>query len=440
MAYNRLLEHFTHFDPDEADRVFGGESALNPPDPAVELAPVKRVAIFAEAFLPKVDGVSKTAYLTLRYLEQTGRQAIVFAPDIAPSSIGNTPVIPLPSVGFASAPETRMALPHPTVVQHLNDFKPDLIHLFSPAILSVSGMLVGRQNHIPVVANYQTDIPGYAHAYGYPWFMADVARNWLRYIHNGCHLTLVPSNWTLRQLRGWGYRRLRRWGRGVNSQRFNPARRSQEWRERLLNGRDPNSLLCIYVGRLAPEKRVDLLLETAQTPGISLTIIGDGALRPELEAMFAGTDTHFTGYLYGEDLANAYASADAFMFTGPQETFGQVVQEAMASGLPAIIINQGGITDQVTSGVNGFICEDDPQEFARAARLLRDDRTLLRQMSVNARLHAERHPWEAIMAQLEGHYREAVALNERHKRLYPPTPRFLEWLFQRRKPHAPRSA
>ena len=132
-----------------------------------------------------------------------------------------------------------------------------------------------------------------------------------------------------------GYHRLRKWGRGVNGERFNPNRRSALWRERLLNGRDPNSLLCIYVGRLANEKRIDLLLETARTPGIALTIIGDGALRDELEATFAGTGTHFTGYLYGDDLADAYASADAFMFTGANETFGQVVQEAMASGLPA---------------------------------------------------------------------------------------------------------
>ena len=196
--------------------------------------------------------------------------------------------------------------------------------------------------------------------------MSGVLRDWLRYVHNGCHLTLVPSNWTLRELRAIGYHRLRKWERGVNGERFNPNRRSRYWRERLLNGRDPNSLLCIYVGRLANEKRIDLLLETARTPGIALTIIGDGALREDLETQFAGTDTHFTGYLYGDDLAEAYASADAFMFAGANETFGQVVQEAMASGLPAIIIDQGGITDQVKPGVNGFICPADGQAFARS--------------------------------------------------------------------------
>lgn len=383
------------------------------------LAPVKRVAIFAEAFLPKVDGVSKTAYLTMRYLKQTGRDVIVFAPDLAPHHIGDVPVVPLPSLGIPQAPETRIAFPHPAISAHLDAFKPDLIHLFSPAIMSVSGMIAGRQLNIPVIANYQTDIPGYANAYGLSMF-SQVARDWLRYIHNGCHLTLAPSMWTLRQLQNWGYRRLRLWGRGVNSQRFNPSHASPEWRARLLNGRPPDSLLCIYVGRLANEKRIDLLLETARTPGVALTIIGDGALRGDLEQMFAGTGTHFTGYLFGDDLANAFASADVFMFTGGNETFGQVVQEAMASGLPAVVIDQGGVRDLVENGVTGYICPPSSEAFAQTARLLLEDDAHRREMAAAARAAMEARPWEAIMAQLEGHYMEAVALNARYRKRFPP--------------------
>lgn len=343
---------------------------------------------------------------------------LVFAPDTAPSYIGSSQVIPLPSLGIPAAPETRVALPTLAVGEYLDDFQPDIIHLFSPALLSVSGMIAGRQRGIPVIANYQTDLPTYAHHYGYH-FLAQPTRDWLRYIHNGCHLNLVPSNYTLRQLRSWGYHRLRRWMRGVNGQKFNPKHRSKNWRAKLLNGRDSNALLCIYVGRLANEKRVDLLLETARTPGVALTIIGDGALRGDLERQFAGTDTHFMGYLYGKDLARAYASSDVFMFTGPCETFGQVVQEAMASGLPAVVVNQGGVADQVTHGQNGFLCSEDPLAFATAARMLRDDRYLLKTMSEASRRHAEHHPWSAIMGQLEGHYHDATRLNGRFRRFFP---------------------
>ena len=406
--------------PAEIERVFGEEYALRAPDPEVELAPVKRVAIIAEAFLPKVDGVAKTAWLTLRYLQQTGREVLVFAPDTAPPAVGNSEVVALPSLGLIMAPESRMALPSPAVASRLEEFNPDLIHMFSPALLSVSGMLLGRMRHLPVIANYQTDLPGYTQQYGLHVFTQPM-RDWLRFIHNGCHLTLVPSRTTHDQLQAWGYRRLRYWGRGVNCSRFNPAKRSTEWRERLLQGRAPDNLICIYVGRLANEKRVELLLQVARTPGIALTIIGDGARREELEMIFAGTGTHFTGYLLDEDLACAFASADLFAFTGPNETFGQVVQEAMASGLPAIVIDQGAVKDLVLEGETGFICPGEPQAFAGAAMRLREDNDLRQRMSRCARALAVQRPWESVMAELEAHYREAVAVNNRLLRMFPPS-------------------
>jgi glycosyltransferase involved in cell wall biosynthesis len=420
MADHRLFQALTRYDPAEIERIFGDEYALKPPAKDQPLASVKRVAIIAEAFLPKVDGVSKTAFLTLRYLQQTGREVLVFAPDIAPPAIGETPVVALPSLGMPNAPETRMALPSLTVANRLEEFQPDLIHMFSPALLSVSGMLIGRMRHVPVIANYQTDLPGYAERYGLPVFSQPM-RDWLRFIHNGCHLTLVPSKTTHDQLKGWGYRRLRDWGRGVNGVRFNPEHYSEAWRTRLLNGRDPDSLLCLYVGRLANEKRVDLLLEVARTPGVALTIIGDGSRREELETLFAGTNTHFTGYLLGDDLSHAFASADVFTFTGPNETFGQVVQEAMASGLPSVVIDQGGVADLVIEDETGYTCPDDPHAFAQAIIKLRDNPALRAQMGFRARQLAAQRPWEAIMAQLEDHYREAVTFNDRMLRVFPPS-------------------
>src|SRR5690606_4223392 len=125
MADHRLLEALARFDTDEIRNIFGDEYVLEPPDPAVELAPVKRVAIIAEAFLPKVDGVSKTAFLTLRYLQQTGREVLVFAPDTAPPNVGATEVVALPSLGMVYAPETRVALPSLTVASRLEAFQPD---------------------------------------------------------------------------------------------------------------------------------------------------------------------------------------------------------------------------------------------------------------------------------------------------------------------------
>ena len=143
-------------------------------------------------------------------------------------------------------------------------------------------------------------------------------------------------------------------------------------RRRLLNGRDADSLLCVYVGRLATEKRIDLLLDVARTPGVALTIVGDGAQREQLEAQFAATDAHFTGYLIGDELAEAYASADVFAFPGECETFGQVIQEAMASGLPCVVADAGGAPDVLDDGGCGLVVAPTRRDFANAVRTLRD--------------------------------------------------------------------
>lgn len=353
----------------------------------------------------------------MRYLQQTGREVLIFAPDTSVPNVGDSEVVGLPSVSMPIAIETRMALPIPHIAKRLEAFQPDLIHLASPALMTVAGMAVGRELNIPVIANYQTDLPGYTVQYGVP-LLENPLRNWLRYLHNGCHINLVPSPSVADSLQQQGFRRLRVWGRGVNLDRFNPNHFSQAMRDRLLNGRDANSMLCIYVGRLANEKCVHLLRPVANTPRVALTIIGDGHTREDLETLFAGTGTHFMGYLYKDELAAAFASADAFFFPGANETFGQVVQEAMASGLPTVVTNQGAVKDLVQHGKTGFVVDHSEAGFADAARTLQNNRELLQTMSKNARAEAEKHPWSALMAQLEDYYAEAVELNRRFKQIY----------------------
>lgn len=417
MQAQRLLNNLHAQHGKDLDDFFGNPSLI---DDEYSVAPgnnIQRVAVLTESFLPKVDGVVKTTYLTIRYLQETGREVLIFAPDIAVDHVGASKVIPLRSISMPQAPETRLALPNPVVAKHIEDFAPDLIHLFSPAAMAVNGMAVGRHLNLPVIANYQTDLPGYTEHYGFPMLSGPVNR-WLRYIHNGCHLTLAPTRTIIGRLREEGYRRVRLWGRGVNTARFHPGHATAVMRQRLLNGRDPDSLLCIFVGRLAHEKRIDLLHEVARMDGVALTIIGDGALRESLESTFADTNTCFTGYLIGDDLAQAFASADVFAFTGEKETFGQVIQEAMASGLPAVVVNAGGAPEVIDEGVTGISVERSEEAFAGAIRHLRDHPQLRLEMSRNARNAAERRPWSALMAQLEAYYQEAYSMNQRFKSLF----------------------
>jgi len=388
-----------------------------------ELAPrdivrdVARVAIFTEAFLPKVDGVSRTALLTIKYLESTARELIVFAPAPAPPQISKTPIYAIPSLWLPFYAETRVAPPWPFILPRLRAFQPDVIHLFSPFCLGFMGMVAGELLNVPVIANYQTDLPAYAQSYGYGGFSAAV-RDLLRYIHNGCHLTLVPSRATMRELRAWGFRRLRLWERGVDVQRFTPARRSTIWRERLLAGRDDRRLLVLYVGRMAKEKHLEALREIAHEPGVALTLVGGGNYQPEIQRLLADTDTHFTGYLIGDDLANAFAAADVFVFPGPTETFGQVVLEAMASGLPVVVSDRGGPQTLIEHGVSGYVCPvGDASAFAERVRGLRDDPALRQCMGQAARHAAEQRPWITIMKQLESYYAAALCLHRRRSAL-----------------------
>ena len=283
-------------------------------------------------------------------------------------------------------------------------------------LLGTIGMMAGGWLDVPVIANYQTDLPAYARSYGYT-SLTSTFLGLLRYIHDGCTLTLAPSQATLCELRSWGFRRLRLWQRGVDTRRFNPARRSAAWRTRLLAGRDSSRLVALYVGRMAKEKHLETLRDLAREPGIALTLVGDGNYLPIVKQILAESDAQFTGYLIGDDLADAFAAADVFVFPGPEETFGQVVLEAMASGLPAIVVNRGGPSTIVQDGCTGFICDvDDCAAFAGRTRHLRDDPELRRRMGLEARRMAEARPWLAIMRQLETYYAEASCLHTRLKR------------------------
>lgn len=391
----------------------GDEFQVGAISPSVALAPIRRVALFAEAFLPKIDGVSKTAVLVARHLQNTGRDVLIFAPDNdgnTPRFLGASQVIAVPSLGLPFVPETKVGFPSLLVASHLDDFQPDMIHLFSPAVLSMAGVLFGTNRRVPVIANYQTDLPGYTARYGVN-LLHNPIRDALRVMHNRAHLTLVPSHTIIRQLKGWGFQRLRLWARGADLHRFSPQRRSAAMRARLLAGRPDDSLLILYVGRLATEKRVELLAEAARLPGVALTIIGDGAEREKLESLF-GASAHFTGYLFGDELADAYASADVFAFTGTNETFGQVVLEAMASGLPVLVPNAGGVVDLVLDGMNGYISQEDAADLRNLVARLRDHPTQRQRMGELAREYALQRPWESLMEQLEGYYWEAWRLDE----------------------------
>ncbi|ODQ87137.1 hypothetical protein BFG51_16205 [Dietzia alimentaria] len=242
----------------------------------------------------------------------------------------------------------------------LRDFGPDVVHLASPFVLGAAGAAAARALDVPSVAVYQTDVAGFADAYGIG-VVADAAWTWTRAIHASCDRTLAPSTAAMEDLAAHGIPRLYRWGRGVDTERFSPSRRSAAlhalW--------SPQGRPVVgFVGRLAPEKHVERLQSLADRSGpggdLHLVVVGDGPDRPALQA--AMPHAIFTGELHGDRLGQAYATMDVFCHPGEFETFCQSIQEAQASGVPVVGPDQGGPRDLVQTGVNGVLL--DPRRYA----------------------------------------------------------------------------
>lgn len=366
-----------------------------------------RIALICETFLPDVNGVTTTLCRLLEYLQYHGHDVLLFAPHGAPSSYAGAEIVPLNGMPLPLYPEVKLTPPQPGLTARLQRFQPDLVHLVGPVVLGAIVPGIVRRLGLPLIASYHTDFGAYSQHYGFG-FLKHGVNAWLRWIHNRCRINLCPSRFTMNVLRAAGFRRLRIWGRGVDIERFHPRYRSEAWRAAV--GVQPGERVVLYVGRVAAEKRVDLLPEAIRgLPNTRLVIVGDGPFRSELQRRCAGLPVHFTGYLKGDDLATAYASADVFVFPSDTDTFGQVVQEAMASALPVVAARAGGALDLIHHGQNGYLFTPGVVSDLRSRlrEVLVSDERRLAQGTVG-RAIAERRSWPRVMQELMGYYAQAL--------------------------------
>lgn len=366
-----------------------------------------RVALLAESFLPHMNGVTGSVLQVLRHLEAEGHETLVIAPKAGEvtADLHGARTELLRSVPLPSYPDVRVVFGRAArLAAILRDFDPDVVHLASPFVLGWQGVAVADALRIPSVAVYQTDVVAYAEKYGMPQAAVLVGRHVAR-LHRRATLTLAPSTASLRQLEGLGVDRLRRWGRGVDAERFRPERRSEAWRQRIA----PGETVIGYVGRLAPEKQVEDLAALADLSGTRLVIVGDGPARGALEAALPGAV--FTGQLGGLELAEALASFDVFVHPGESETFGQTIQEALASGVPVVATGVGGPVDLVRSSVDGWLYRpgDLADLRARVSDLVGDDGKR-HAFAAAARESVRERTWAALCERLVGHYEEARML------------------------------
>jgi phosphatidylinositol alpha 1,6-mannosyltransferase len=368
-----------------------------------------RIAYVTESFPPDVNGVANTAVRVAEHLVSRGHEPLIIAPEPAsgvsrPDTGLDYPVVRVPSLGVPAYPGFRVGLPGSRVRAAIAGHRADLVHLAGPFVLGAGGGAAARRLGLPIVAVYATDMPAYARAYHTGPAGEAICWRRLRKIHNAADRTLAPSTATAAELHAHGFERVWLWARGVDSNRFDPAKRSAKLRAELAPG---GELLVGYVGRLAAEKRIDLLARVATLPGVRLVIVGSGPA--EQAARRAVPSAQFLGQRGGDDLATIYASLDVFVHSGPHDTFGHTLQEAAASGLPVVAPAAGGPLDLVQDGVTGFlVTPGDARALASAVARLAADPPLRAALGHAGRQVMLGRGWRDMCDELISHYQAVL--------------------------------
>lgn len=366
-----------------------------------------RVAIVSESFLPTLNGVTTSVVKLMEHLADEGHEAMLIVPAAgSPRRYAGFAVHEVPALAYRQFP---VGLPNSQVATLLQRFRPDVLHVASPFLLGAQAIAAANRLGVPSVAIYQTDVSGYARrnrlaaASSFAWRV-------VRWIHEGADLTLVPSSTAMAALRGAGVPRLERWGRGVDIELYHPRTRSRPGvralRERLAPA---GETIVGYVGRIAPEKSVERFAELRGIPGIRLALVGDGPSLPQVRRELDGMPVEYLGALRGEQLAEAYASFDVFAHTGTEETFGQTVQEAHASGLAVLAPRAGGPIDLVEHGVDGLLFDPGRSgALGEAVAAVAGDTALLARMGEAGRRRVSARSWSAVCGELLGHYERVI--------------------------------
>ncbi|MEO4047742.1 glycosyltransferase family 1 protein [Pseudomonas sp. CAU 1711] len=366
------------------------------------------IALVSETFAPEINGVANTLERLCSGLRARGHRLQLVRPRQAGETHGGDENLLLtrgwPLPGYAGLQWGQSALHK--LLRRWQRNRPDVLYIATEGPLGLSALRAARRLGIPVVSGFHTNFQQYSEHYGLS-LLSRLLTGYLRWFHNRTRLTLVPSASQRVELQRRGFERLELLARGVDGQLFHPTRRSAELRAAW--GLEEDEIAVLHVGRLAAEKNLQLLsrafreLQRALPQRrLRLVLVGDGPQRAQLQAEHP--HALFCGVQRGEALAAHYASGDLFLFPSLSETFGNVVLEALASGLAVVAFDQAAAAQHIRHGHNGGLASPgDEQAFIEAARWLLEDEESLRRVRLNARQHAGRLGWAAIVEQFEAH-------------------------------------
>ncbi|HSM15597.1 MAG TPA: glycosyltransferase family 1 protein [Gemmatimonadales bacterium] len=361
-----------------------------------------------------VSGVGVTLLRLTEALQARGHEVRVYTAsyDLPEGSADRPEVHRSPSLPFFLYRDVQWAFPRGRDL--LNDaqaFRPDVVHVATEYAMGLAGLKVARKLDVPVVASAHTDYEKYASRYGMEWA---VRAGWpyLRWFYDHAARVLCPSKLYEQHLHSRGVFHTGIWSRGINPAEFHPRFRSEAYRRAM--GVGPTDALVTYIGRIAKEKNLDLLLEAwellgMRREGAQLVLVGHGPLKEAIRQRNI-PGVRVAGLKQGRELSEAYASADLFVFPSSTETFGNVLLEAMGSGLPSVVTAAGGVLEFAVHGRNAWLVAPDSSEAMLAGldRLLHDS-ALRRQLSEGAIETARARSWDGIYEGLVDEYRWAMA-------------------------------
>ncbi|GAB3060982.1 glycosyltransferase family 4 protein [Virgibacillus ainsalahensis] len=371
-----------------------------------------KIAIITETFLPSTDGVVTRLKNSIRYFLREGHDVRIIAPDLGVYEFEGAKIEGVRASTLPFYRYRKFALPTRAVKKLLKEYDPDIVHVVNPALLGLSGVYYAKKLGYPMVASYHTNVPQYADYYnlnmfkGFLWW-------YFRKLHNQAELNLCTSKTVQDELVEQGFHNVHVWKRGVDTENFHPDQYDKAMRERLSNGH-PEKKLLLFVGRLAPEKEVEKIKSVLEASNeFVLAIVGDGPHRQPLEKHFAGTNTVFTGFMHGEDLAKAFASSDVFVFPSTTETLGLVIMEAMASGLPLVAARSGPTCEQIEDNRTGLLYDKDKQDDFTDTVLKFEDETLRKRLATAAQKDISEMGWEGQSKQVLDYYKEIVGIEDK---------------------------
>lgn len=370
--------------------------------------PSLRLSVVTETWPPEINGVALTLSRLVQGLCARNHPVQLIRPrqtrvDQALNH-GSYEELLMRGMPIPRYPELKLGLPAKRALINAWTLKrPDLVHIATEGPLGWSALQAARRLKLPVTSDFRTNFHAYCEHYGVGWLRKPMV-SYLRKFHNLTQLTMVPTRALRAQLMELGFERVQVVARGVDTQLFNPQRRSEALRREW--GARPDSLVMLVVGRLAAEKNLDVALQAhaamqAHHADVKLVFVGDGPLRESLQqrcpqAVFAGMRRH-------EELAGYYASADLFVFPSLTETFGNVTIEALSSGLPVLAFDTAAAGDWVQSHTNGWLVpEGQEAAFVRVAVTLAQTPALLAQARAHARARVAHLDWQQIAMQVEG--------------------------------------